>query len=240
MTRLARTLLCSLVVPVAVSSAFVACSSSDVQPMGDGGTTSASGSGGSGGGISLDGGGGATVCDTFPLGGDAGDSAAVQARCEPGVTNPAECPATRPTAGDPCPGISNGTQCMYQDTRGYELDTCDGMWGSGGHTCLNDCKTMDPVEPIANGPACGSLPDIPCVTTLGTDQERANATLVQIAQCCGAHPEEILMVSLQDGCATASAGPKDLADCMNGLLAGRRIQCAAALPCMIGEWSTLK
>ncbi|APR86964.1 hypothetical protein A7982_12313 [Minicystis rosea] len=84
------------------------------------------------------------------------------------------------------------------------------------------------------------MPEIPCVTfPEGTDQERANATLHQIAECCPAHFETELVVWLQDGCATASAGRPDLVACMNSLLAGRRIQCAAALSCAATEWSTL-
>jgi hypothetical protein len=244
---LARSLTPFFVTLVAAASA---CSStteiatSGTTSAGSGGAgTSTSGSGGSGAGgfqvTTTSSGAGGISCTFFPEAGDAGASAPIQALCDPNVPNAADCPAQKPTIGDSC--APHGLQCAYdRDQTGYVVTVCEGQWGGSLHTCHRTCSPTTTPVPVLGAPACGSLPDIPCLTTPnGTDQERADATLHQIADCCGLHTETSIIVLLQDGCATASAGKPEDTACLNSLLAGRRWQCATALACVETEWSTL-
>jgi hypothetical protein len=244
-------LLHALFFATAAATAPAACTSV-AQPAGTTSSSSSSGSGGAGSGSSTSGTGGdliglggfgmggAAPCNAIPPASDAGANA-VQALCGPGATNPADCPATAPAPGAPCPSADYGLQCGYDQTgTGFQLRTCNGTWDASLKVCSDDCTTTATAVPITNGPACGSQPDIPCLALPNrTDQELADATLHQIASCCPVGSEVTLVVTLQDGCATASAGPDFLVKCMNDLLAGRRIQCASTLSCMRTEWSTL-
>lgn len=176
----------------------------------------------------------------FPTPDDSGGDAGLPAQswCAP-VANPPECPVERPLAGSAC--STAGLQCAYEKTlEGLLLDTCDQSWLEVAHWCNRTCTPSGSSVATPQQPGCGTLADIQCAGgATATSQERADRTLREIAACCGVPNETILVVWLEDGCASAASGPPELVSCMNGLLAGRRLDCAKELSCVMSEWSTL-
>ncbi len=177
----------------------------------------------------------------FPSPDDPGDDAGlpVQSWCAPSAANPVDCPVEKPLAGSAC--STAGLECAHEKTPGgFVLDTCNQSWGEVAHWCDHACKPSASAVATPQQSGCGTLADIQCAGgASATNQERADVTLREIAACCGAFTETILVVWLEDGCASSASGPPELVSCMNGLLAGRRLDCAQELSCAMTEWSTL-
>jgi hypothetical protein len=211
--------------------------------------SSTSGAGGAGGASSAGGAGplgvGGTSTDAgscvFPSPDDPGGDAGLPAQswCAPTAVNPPDCPVDKPLAGSAC--STAGLQCAYEKTpETFLLATCNQTWVEVAHWCNRTCAPSASSVATPQPPSCGALADIQCVGgASSTNQERADLTLRGIAACCGAHSEAVLVVWFEDGCAAAASGPPDLVSCMNGLLAGRRFDCAKELSCAMSEWSTL-
>ena len=216
---------------------------------GAGGNRTTSGAGGAGGasstggGLPFDAGGTSTGGGTcvFPSPDDPAGYTGIPAQswCAPATANPPGCPLEKPLPGAAC--SASGLQCAYAKApEGLLLETCGQAWMDVARGCTRTCAPSGTSVATPQQPACGALADIQCAGGAGaTDQERADRTLGEIAACCGGVTETILVVWLQDGCASAASGPPALVSCMNGLLAGRRLDCAKGLSCATYEWSTL-
>lgn len=167
----------------------------------------------------------------------------VEAWCDAATTNPASCPSTRPTPGDPC--TADDIACRFGATAtGLELLRCTaGKWTSRAVHCASECTAFDGgVSPVIA--TCGSAPEIPCaVNDALSDFERAGRTLRELGQCCGGMTENQLRARFTDGCVTSfevgRGSTPSFLDCMTRLLAGRRLSCAPTT-CAEAEWSTLK
>ncbi len=227
----------------ASSGSNTVASGSQSAGAGAGGGALESGGGGAGGAPLATGGAGGsgTAACVFPTpeGAEADAGAPAQSWCDAAVANPASCPPNKPSPGSACP--TAGLQCAYdRSPGGLTLDTCGEYWAERVRYCMDTCEPSDAATEAPAVPACGALPDAECAGgPTATDQERADRTLRQIADCCYAHTESTLTAWLSDGCVSAMAGPPDLVACMNGLLAGRRLSCAKTLSCVRTEWSTL-
>lgn len=239
----------------AMGAAHVSCapviseSTSLTTGAGTAGSSTTSGAGGaggdssSGGSFSVDPGvtsAGSGTC-AFPSPDDPADytGVPVQSWCAPAAANPPACPLDKPLAGAAC-SIS-GLQCAYEKTPDeFVLATCGQGWAEAAHLCHIPCTPSGSSVDTPAQPACGALADIQCAGGVGaTDQERTNRTLEDIGACCAAENETTLVVLLVDGCASAASGPPALVNCVNALLAGRRLDCAKELSCAKAEWSTL-
>jgi hypothetical protein len=168
-----------------------------------------------------------------------------QAHCDGSAPNPVECPAVNPEPGSPCE--LNEIECWYALGGGSMVSArCQGLrWTTVSRHCAEPCAPFAPEDAILGGPACGSLPEIPCDDrAMLTDQERLYWVLGEVARCCGYWQESGVTIWLEGGCTVAARvdGPgadQMLGECIRGLLAGRRFSCGTGLSCASVEWSTI-
>jgi hypothetical protein len=161
------------------------------------------------------------------------------------------CPASPPTAGEPCDSTVYGVACVYQPEAEFahvflcNADSAPGVWTETYALCHQDCTLpSDATWTVLPPSDCLSgRTGVNCPTTGHTPQENMSLALLSVYDACVLGSENSILVTLEQGCATAFSiafvTDQAVVDCVTQRLSSERYSCANKLACASAERSTL-